>query len=1302
MIVANYRPTHLHNTCTWNINGFPYNPNTPTERNKLNRILDNIEHLAKTHQIIKLQEIHLPLFGPFAEALNTHLPKYTITYSNGTTASNGVATIYTPQFTDHYNLISSESLVQGRVLRDRWDPKPQGEDNDQTPPRDLLSFDNNYFPSKSHDDKIPILTLLIALDPEPDRLHFHSGDWNFITDPEDCALYTKHYQIPAKLRTLWSQYLTHYKLKEAYQPLHTFHRRGAKQDTNNGQRYTPVSSRIDRAYNSLTEAHLALTTPTSTIPTLPHLSAASRTPSDHTAVSTKYLHTTTHTKRKRIPSIPRFVITNPRFREEVARQVTTNMRYSHCPHINLERLRKIMHRVSKEIIHTNNIAANTHLSKVQATIKSLRLLSMPTSTAKTTTIKRIGISYPSINHILTATPFNNTTAYNELIKHLNQLYHTHQPTHHQTTNFIQRAKRYLPSDRIKLTALRDPDPHKPYITEPILMAAETKRYWQNHWTPPPDNKQSIDAYLADYPQRLDPQNLTDALTQDHIERSITAMTSDAPGLDGIPPTAYKAIITTATPFLLAAARSMSRGKRPPDKFNHTILRTPPKKSPACDSKDTRPLQTPTGANRIIARAEQISLLEATIKLLQLNQKAFLPGKDFKDHIKDLSTLYYSSLTKKQQHFILFLDLQKAFDAITHQFLFALLHHINMPQGHINLIRGLFSNLTATPTFGPHAFFEHSFRIFRGTKQGCPLSPLLFLLVIDTLLYTLNTKHKTLCTAFGMADDVAIHILSITTFPMIAATILAFCTATGSAVNQNKSMLLPSFPGHFPPLDGDQKNYFDHEIPCLVCNQDDASILLCDICNAPYHSHCLTPPLIITPDTWQCPACVVINNSPLPLITFTHATTYLGVRFAINNSPALIFAPAIHKLQQRVATYMPRKTSFSIHQRIIAANVFMISIFNYLSSIYLIPPKLIKTIYATIGTWTSPKGSFETELLTHPRDHFGFTQPLKDIPLLNAALILSATNTSTIQVLTKPPTKHISYPHTCITSDHLKKAIEIHLKATRTDITTTPTPPDKPFPTSAKNLYKSMNITIFKAELRTPKLARKIRLLHKDQITYTTATDYSRNLMHNFSSLPKSIPEHYRGIFIRLIYNALPFRGRIHRFVSQTSTHCIFCNCDHETTLHLFFTCHIVQAAKQRLKDYAPSLRHMTFSAGFLMEPQEYYINLYIAAGGSTAKYAALTDPKKSTTTKALLPTFYFGIAVWQARLKLLDTNQNETPHDDDNSTRAITKTFYDICMDRHSPSTAFPGYLDPYNAPNDLDYPAPKPHNAKVPSTDLT
>lgn len=46
--------------------------------------------------------------------------------------------------------------------------------------------------------------------------------------------------------------------------------------------------------------------------------------------------------------------------------------------------------------------------------------------------------------------------------------------------------------------------------------------------------------------------------------------------------------------------------------------------------------------------------------------------------------------------------------------------------------------------------------------------------------------------------------------------------------------------------------------CKVCgvDKDDDSVLLCDTCDAEYHTYCLNPPLSRIPDgNWYCPSCV---------------------------------------------------------------------------------------------------------------------------------------------------------------------------------------------------------------------------------------------------------------------------------------------------------------------------------------------------------------------------------------------------------------------------------------------------------------
>ncbi|CAH2055365.1 unnamed protein product [Thlaspi arvense] len=50
--------------------------------------------------------------------------------------------------------------------------------------------------------------------------------------------------------------------------------------------------------------------------------------------------------------------------------------------------------------------------------------------------------------------------------------------------------------------------------------------------------------------------------------------------------------------------------------------------------------------------------------------------------------------------------------------------------------------------------------------------------------------------------------------------------------------------------------------CKVCgvDKDDDSVLLCDTCDAEYHTYCLNPPLIRIPDgNWYCPSCVIAKR-----------------------------------------------------------------------------------------------------------------------------------------------------------------------------------------------------------------------------------------------------------------------------------------------------------------------------------------------------------------------------------------------------------------------------------------------------------
>lgn len=75
--------------------------------------------------------------------------------------------------------------------------------------------------------------------------------------------------------------------------------------------------------------------------------------------------------------------------------------------------------------------------------------------------------------------------------------------------------------------------------------------------------------------------------------------------------------------------------------------------------------------------------------------------------------------------ILTLDAEKAFDRVEWPFLFTSLNHFGIGPAFINWIKILYNSPASVRTNGHIA---QSFTLQRGTRQACPLSPLLFALL----------------------------------------------------------------------------------------------------------------------------------------------------------------------------------------------------------------------------------------------------------------------------------------------------------------------------------------------------------------------------------------------------------------------------------------------------------------------------------------------------------------------------------------------------------------------------------------------
>ena len=76
-----------------------------------------------------------------------------------------------------------------------------------------------------------------------------------------------------------------------------------------------------------------------------------------------------------------------------------------------------------------------------------------------------------------------------------------------------------------------------------------------------------------------------------------------------------------------------------------------------------------------------------------------------------------------------IDAGKAFDKIQHPFMIKSLQKVGIEGIYLNIIKAIYNKLTANILNGEKL---KAFPLRSGTRQGCPLSPLLFNIVVEVL------------------------------------------------------------------------------------------------------------------------------------------------------------------------------------------------------------------------------------------------------------------------------------------------------------------------------------------------------------------------------------------------------------------------------------------------------------------------------------------------------------------------------------------------------------------------------------------
>ena len=260
----------------------------------------------------------------------------------------------------------------------------------------------------------------------------------------------------------------------------------------------------------------------------------------------------------------------------------------------------------------------------------------------------------------------------------------------------------------------------------------TQVYKKSIHRPATDNRELINNWVLPAINEEDSKILEKEITIDEIEKTIHDLPSGkTPGPNGIPIELYKLASEILAPHLFNMfTESKKKGCLPRDQRLATIVVIHKQGKPHDECSSYRPISLIGAEAKILAKLLANRLIKVITKLIHPDQSGFMPGRCTAFNLRHLHGVLAKATEIKEDVAILSLDAQMAFDTVEWSFMTETLRKFGLGPQFMGWIQLLYTLPLAQVRV--NNIISPLFPLERGTRQGCPLSPLLFALTIEPL------------------------------------------------------------------------------------------------------------------------------------------------------------------------------------------------------------------------------------------------------------------------------------------------------------------------------------------------------------------------------------------------------------------------------------------------------------------------------------------------------------------------------------------------------------------------------------------
>jgi exonuclease III len=279
-----------------------------------------------------------------------------------------------------------------------------------------------------------------------------------------------------------------------------------------------------------------------------------------------------------------------------------------------------------------------------------------------------------------------------------------------------------------------------YVTQDSIMNHVTEFYSSLY-----DHRETNDNYdylFADLPklQSKDNETLDQPITTEELKQVVDGCNESAPGPDGLPYKIYKKLWDLVGDFLLDSWKySLSIGTLPLNQRMSTITLLPKPGKDLDKIENWRPITLSNCDLKIFTKLLSNRVLKVLENIIHPCQTAYVPGRIVHDNLRMFDFYNNYCKTNNVDALLISLDAKKAFDSVSHKYLYKVLSAYGFSQSFIDTVEILYKDLRANILV--NGYRSTIIKILRSVKQGDALSCALFILCIDPLIRKIENNPE---------------------------------------------------------------------------------------------------------------------------------------------------------------------------------------------------------------------------------------------------------------------------------------------------------------------------------------------------------------------------------------------------------------------------------------------------------------------------------------------------------------------------------------------------------------------------------